>query len=886
MDRKETSVGASFKSLDPGSLPDHFDSAGVEKRLADFWEREGIYRFDPSRSREDTFIIDTPPPTVSGSLHIGHVFSYTHTDIIARYQRMLGKSVYYPMGWDDNGLPTERRVQNYFHVRCDPRLPYEPSLSLTQATAATRDGPARGVSRKNFIELCHEVTASDERAFRDLWQQTGLSVDWREMYATIDDTSRHLAQLSFLDLFEKGHVYNREAPTMWDVDFRTAVAQAEVEDRQVAGFFHKIAFGVEGEERSFVVATTRPELLPACVGVAAHPDDARYRDLIGKRAVTPVFRVPVPIFASDRADPEKGTGILMVCTFGDSSDVEWWRTRSLDLRQVVGRDGRLQTVTFGAPGWQSLDPDHANAAYARLVGKKLAEARKEMVTMLGEAGSAATGNDPALRGEPEPVSHAVNFYEKGEHPLEFITTRQWFVRLLDKKEMLMEMGNRIAWHPDHMRLRYLNWTENLQFDWCISRQRFFGVSFPVWYPLDAVGVPDFTRPILAEPAQLPVDPLIDTPPGWTEEKRDVPGGFTGEPDVFDTWFTSSLSPQRASLWKLDPKRHKRLFPMDVRPQAHEIIRTWAFYTIAKAALHEGVIPWKHILLSGWILDPDRKKMSKSKGNVVTPMEYLERYTADGMRYWAGSARLGTDATFDEKVLKVGKRLVTKIYNAGKFVLSQTAGVYPVGCELDRAFLSRLAECVQSAGASMDEFNFARALSDTETFFWSSFTDAYIELVKNRARGAEGASEQDRGSAVAGLRLGLSVMLRLFAPFLPYVTEEVWSWAFAEETGVASIHRAAWPTKDDFAGISAPGNQLSFDAAAACLAAIHGYKTRSQASVGTELPGLVIAANSQTLAALQPCMGDVAAAARAEKLKLAQEPDLTDMTFDIRTPSGT
>jgi valyl-tRNA synthetase len=876
----------SFSSIDPKSKPDHFDAAGVEKRLAETWEKEAVYRYDPGQSRDNTFIVDTPPPTVSGSLHVGHVFSYTHTDIIVRYQRMKGKNIYYPMGWDDNGLPTERRVQNYFHIRCDPRLPYEPALRLAQAEAAQREKPARSVSRRNFIDLCREVTEKDEEAFRALWQRAGLSVDWNEMYTTIDEKSRRIAQLSFLDLFAKGHVYSQEAPTMWDVDFRTAVAQAEVEDRTVAGVFHQIAFGVEGQERTFVIATTRPELLPACVAIAIHPDDARYRDLLGKRAVTPAFKVSVPVFASDAVDPEKGTGILMVCTFGDSSDVRWWREMKLELRQVIALDGTLLPVRFGAPGWSSREPERANAFYARLAGKRILEARKEMVAILRDPAAAAAGDAPPLRGEPQQLTHAVNFYEKGEHPLEFITTRQWFVRLLDKKDMLREMGSSISWHPDHMRLRYLNWTDNLMFDWCVSRQRFFGVAFPVWYPLDEKCRPDYSRPILADPARLPVDPLTDVPPGGEESARGVAGGFTGEPDVFDTWFTSSLSPQRVSLWKLDPERHARLFPMDVRPQAHEIIRTWAFYTIAKAALHEGVIPWKHILLSGWILDPDRKKMSKSKGNVVTPMEYLELYTADGVRYWAGSARLGADTTFDEKVLKVGKRLVTKLYNAGKFVLSQTSEVSPIECEIDRAFAARLAACVERATRAMEEFNFSRALSETESFFWGSFTDAYIELVKNRAKGAApaGSSGQDQGSAVAGLRLALNVLLRLFAPFLPYVTEEIWSWVFARETGAPSIHRAAWPGSADFASVPAPADPRSFDAAAACLATIHAFKTRAHASVGAELTRLAVAGNEETLAALRRGAQDVAAAARTAGLVLQTRAGLKDMELEVEDAS--
>ena len=875
-----------FSVIDPEKLPDHFDSASVEKRLVEAWERDGIYRFEPGRARTETFVVDTPPPTVSGSLHVGHVFSYTHPDIIVRYQRMRGKSIFYPMGWDDNGLPTERRVQNYFHVRCDPQLPYDPSLTVAEAGDAPHGAPARGVSRKNFIELCRTMTANDERAFRALWERVGLSVDWREMYATIDAHSRRAAQFSFLDLYAKGHLYNREAPTMWDVDFRTAVAQAEVEDRTVAGAYHHVRFGVEGDGSTFTVATTRPELLPACVGVAVHPADSRWSALVGWNAVTPVFHVPVPIFASERVDPGKGTGILMVCTFGDSSDVEWWREKGLALRQVIGRDGRFSPVSFGAPGWPSFQPQQANAAYRRLEGKRILEARKETVALLREPQSAAGGEGAPLQGEPQPISHQVNFYEKGEHALEFITTRQWFLRLLDKKEMLREMGNRIAWHPDHMRLRYLNWTDNLLFDWCISRQRFFGVAFPVWYRLDHEGRPDHERPILADASRLPVDPATDAPPGMSEEQRGAPGGFIGEADVFDTWFTSSLTPQIVSGWREDPSRHSFLFPMDLRPQAHEIIRTWAFYTIVKAALHEGTIPWKNIVLSGWILDPDRKKMSKSKGNVVTPMEFLERYTADGVRYWAGSARLGTDTAFDEKMLKVGKRLVTKIYNAGKFVLSQRGERHPPRDELDLAFIDRLAACVDKATAAFESFDFARALSETEGFFWSSFTDSYIELAKGRAKGgSDGAGTaggaEESGSAIASLRLGLNVLLRLFAPFLPFVTDEVWSWVFAAETGWTSVHRASWPGPKDFEGVRPPANNGTFEAAAACLAAIHRLKTQSRVSIGSELAVLKVTGNAMTLAALRPALHDVCAAARASRLELDEDARLPDLDIEVR-----
>jgi valyl-tRNA synthetase len=859
------------RAIDPTTLPKHFESAAAEARWHDAWDRADVYRWDPERPRAETFVVDTPPPTVSGSLHVGHVFSYTHADVVARYRRMRGDNVFYPMGWDDNGLPTERRVQNYFNVRCDPRAPVEKGLRVPQAPEKTKDAP-RLVSRPNFIDLCLELTQEDEKAFKALFRRLGLSIDWREEYSTIDEGCRHLAQLSFRDLWEKGHLYSLEAPTMWDPDFQTAVAQAEVEDRPTKGAFHDVAFDVEGGGE-LVIATTRPELLAACVGVTAHPDDARWKPLFGKRAVTPLFRVPVPIFPSELADPEKGTGILMVCTFGDATDVLWWRERKLALRQIVGRDGRLVPVEYGTPGWESVDPAAANAAYARIAGKGMNGARQVVVEMLREP---VDGRAP-LRGEPKPIEHAVKYYEKGDRPLEFISTRQWFVRLLDKKDALLAKGDEVRWHPDFMRLRYRNWTENLNADWCVSRQRYFGVPIPVWYPLDARGEPDYAHPIVAERTALPMDPTSDVPPGYRPEQRDRPGGFTGETDIFDTWFTSSLTPQVSSKWELDLARHRRLFPADIRPQSHEIIRTWAFYTIAKALLHEDAIPWRHVVVSGWILDPDRKKMSKSRGNVVTPMHLLDEYGSDGVRYWAASARLGTDTAFDDKVFKVGKRLVTKVFNAGKFVLQQGGEVGPVTAPLDRAFVARLRALVERVTALQDEFEFAHALQETESFFWHDFTDTYLELVKVRAR--DRGDRPDGASAIATLRLGLGVLLRLFAPVLPYVTEEVWSWALAADTGHASIHGAPWPGAAELAAIPA-GDPAAFDAAVACLTAINKAKSEGGVSVGRGVRTVTLRASGATLARLAPGVDDVMASARVERHALAEASALADGAFEV------
>jgi valyl-tRNA synthetase len=865
-------------TLDPAKLSQHFDPRAAEETWDRRWEEWEVHRFD-EKADVERFVIDTPPPTVSGSLHVGHVFSFTQTDVLARHQRMRGRNVFYPMGWDDNGLPTERRVQNYFHVRCDPTLPYEPGLKLPPGGAGGEKTPPRKVSRKNFIELCLALTEEDEKAFKALWRRLGLSVDWALEYSTISDHSRRIAQMSFIDLFRKGHVYQVEAPTQWDVDFRTAIAQAEVEDRPQRGAYHHVRFAVEGGG-GFVIATTRPELLAACVAVATHPSDDRYRALVGKRAITPLFRAPVPIFASDLVDPEKGTGILMVCTFGDATDVTWWREQGLALRQIVGRDGRLLSVEFGGGAFPSTDPAAANASYAALAGRTVKEAQKAIVEQLRDpAGAAARDGQPALQGEPQPIEHPVKFYEKGDRPLEFITTRQWFVRILDHKQELLEAGDRIRWHPEFMRARYKNWTENLQLDWGISRQRFFGVPFPVWYPVTAGGETDFAHPILADQATLPVDPMSDVPPGYSASQRDQPGGFRGEPDVYDTWFTSSMTPQIVSGWTLRPERHRRLFPNDLRPQSHEIIRTWAFYTIVKALLHENTVPWRHAAISGWVLDPDRKKMSKSKGNVITPMHLLDEYGADAVRYWSLSAKLGVDTAFDEKVLKVGRRLMTKLFNVSKFVLTQSGSDTPITRDLDLSFLFRLRETVEQASSALDAFEYSSALDLVERFFWNGFTDTYVELVKMRARSEKDA--EGRGSAVAALQLGLNVFLRLFAPFLPYVTEEAWSWGFATAGTARSIHRAPWPGAADFAGLRAPtAGGASFDVAVGFLEAVHRAKSRAGASVGRHLARLRVAANASTLRLFEGVREDAAAAARVEHLAVESREGLEDGAFEV------
>jgi len=811
------------------NLPDKPSLDGIETRLIERWEAEGTYRFDRSAEPQAVFAIDTPPPTVSGSLHIGHVFSYTHTDTVARYQRMRGRSVFYPMGWDDNGLATERRVQNVTGVRCDPSLPYEEGFRPPFHGDVPKDHRAVPVSRPNFVELCREVTHLDEAAFEELFRRLGLSVDWSLLYTTIGERARRTSQRAFLRNLARGEAYQQDAPTLYDVDERTAVAQAEMEDREVPGAYHRLAFHRTDGGGDLVIDTTRPELLPSCVAMVAHPDDDRYRPLFGTTVTTPLFGVEVPVLAHHLADPDKGTGIAMICTFGDVTDVTWWRELQLPTRALLGFDGRFAGEP---PEW--ITTTAGRDAYAELAGRTPKQAQQRVVEQLRASGE--------LLGDPRPITHPVKFYERGSRPLEIVGTRQWYIRNGGRdgelREALLARGGELRWHPPYMQHRYDNWVGGLNGDWLISRQRYFGVPIPVWYRLDADGNPRHDEVLVPREDQLPVDPSTDCPDGFTPDQRDVPGGFTGDPDVMDTWATSSLTPQIAAGWEDDPELFERAFPMHVRPQAHDIIRTWLFSTVVRAHHEHGRTPWSDVALSGWILDPDRKKMSKSKGNVVTPMHLLEQYGTDAVRYWAASGRPGVDTAFDEGQMKIGRKLALKLLNVSRFVLgfgapaSDEAPTAP----LDRAMLARLGSVVDEATAAFDAFDYARALERTELFFWW-FCDDYVELVKARAYGTH--DDEGARSARVALRAALGVLQRLFAPILPFVTEEVWGW-WRDGT----VHRATWPTADEVlagAGPSASEADALIDPVGEVLAHVRRAKTEAKLSQRAEVERVLVEA---------------------------------------------
>ncbi|HDQ72220.1 MAG TPA: valine--tRNA ligase [Chloroflexi bacterium] len=794
-------------------LAKRYKAREVEPRLQAFWQETGVYHFDPG-AEGPIYSIDTPPPTVSGRLHLGHCYSYSQTDFVARFWRLNGYNVFYPMGYDDNGLPTERLVERRLGIR------------------------AAEVGRETFIEQCLAVSEEEERHYQALWQRLGLSVDWRYTYRTIDAFSRRTSQISFLDLYDEDLVYRQEAPAIWCPECQTAIAQAELDDLERESVFYTLAFGTENG--ALHIATTRPELLPACVAVFVHPDDERFRSLLGQRVTVPLFGQPVPVLADPDADPDKGTGAVMCCTFGDTADVAWWHTHHLPLRTALQRDGRMAEIA------------------GDFAGLPAPEARRRIVQALDER---------ELVLDRRPVAQSVRVHERCDTPVEYVVTGQWFVRVLDFKTELLDAGERIAWHPPQMAARYRAWVENLHWDWCISRQRYFGVPFPVWY-CEGCG-----EIVVADADRLPVDPLAQGP-----GRPCSCGGTSFRPDgdVMDTWATSSLSPQIVGRWLVDPELYDRVFPMSLRAQAHEIIRTWAFYTIVKSHFHFGTLPWREAAISGWGLAPEGTgKISKSRGGgPMPPMEMIEQYSADAVRYWAASTGLGKDTVISEEKVQAGGKLVTKLWNVARFsqrfvIDYQPPDEAPALALADRWVLSRLQRLIRRTTALFHDYDFAAAKSETELFFWHVLADNYLEMCKLPLY------EANSEGARYALHTVLLTVLKLFAPFLPYVTEEIYQGLFAEDD--RSIHRASWPAVDET--LLDEQAEAVGDVVVEIATAVRRYKTENQRRMGAELARLQIAIPDPRLReALRAATANVRSVTRAERIEVVEwiDDDLTSI----------
>jgi valyl-tRNA synthetase len=813
------------------SLSKRYNPDEIEPRLCATWQALGVYQFSPGKAGP-VYSIDTPPATVSGFLHLGHVYSYSHPDFVARFWRMRGYNVFYPMGYDDNGLPTERLVEK-------------------------RQGiTASEIGRAAFIETCLKTSREAESEYQALWQRLGLSIDWRHTYRTIDERSRRTSQLSFIDLYRKGFIYRSEAPAIWCPECHTALAQADLNDLERQSEFVSLKFRFADQSNDaadayLVIATTRPELLPACVAVFVHPEDRRYRHLAGNQHV--------PILLDPDADPEKGSGAVMCCTFGDATDVSWWRKHRLPLVEAVDVDGRM---TSAAKEFASLT---------------LQEAHRRIRDVL---------NDKGLTEGEQTVAQSVRVHERCDTPIEYIVTKQWFIQLLEFKDELLEAGDRVGWHPEHMRARYRAWVENLNWDWCISRQRDYGVPFPLWYCGECGEV------VLAEESQLPVDPKEQKPlhPCGCGSTRFLP-----EEDVLDTWATSSLTPQIVGRWLPEEGSESnelidlygRVFPFSLRPQAHEIIRTWAFYTLVKSHFQFDAIPWEEVLISGWgISGEGMGKISKSRGGgPMGPMEMIERYSADAVRYWAASTGPGKDSVISEEKIQMGARLATKLWNVARFSERFLNGYAPSESEelplltlADGWILSRLQRLIRRATQLMQEYEYAAAKGEIESFFWRELADNYLEMCKQRLYDQE--SPYREGARYSLYQVLLNT-LKLFAPFLPYVTEQIFQNIFkkgkqpneytrGEEAFADSIHTSSWPVVDP--ELESESYEALGETLVGIATAVRRYKSERNLPLGSEIEKLQLSIADGMEEEFQAAIPDLTSITRARQVEIVARPD--------------
>ncbi|MBR9702937.1 valine--tRNA ligase, partial [Candidatus Woesearchaeota archaeon] len=758
--------------------PPRYDPKVAEPKWQKYWAENKIFAFDESDKDREVYSVDTPPPTVSGDMHLGHAFSYAHEDFVVRFHRMLGKNVFYPFGTDDNGLATDKLVEKTKKVR---------SKDFT-----------RDEYRKFALETVKEIKAE----FIKDWVVLGMSCDFNTTYSTIDTHCQKTGQKSFLDLYKKGLISRQETPISWCPQCQTAIAQAEFENIEMTSHFNDIVFTCGGKE--LVIATTRPELLSACVALCCHPDDKRYTKLKGKFAKVPLFDYEVPIITDETVALDKGTGLMMVCTFGDKEDIEKWHKYDLPLKITITDDGRM------------------NEQAQKYEGLKMTEARKQIIADLKESGALI---------RQEKITHPVNVHERCNTEVEFLKKTQWYIKILDNKQKLLKAADDISWYPKHMKVRYEHWVENLNWDWCISRQRFYGVPFPVWYTPDG-------KIVVAEEDELPIDPLVDKPKSYKgDASKLIP-----ETDVMDTWNISSVSPQIALDWVNDGqgvKNGMEHFPMSLRPQAHDIIRTWAFYTITKGIYHHGVVPWKNIMISGHVLDPKGQKMSKSKGNVIAPQEVMDKYSADALRFWAAGVKLGDDLPYMEKDVLTGQKTITKLFNASRFSLMHLedftgyAGTLEV---IDRWLISKLHRVIKEATDAFEQYEYSKTRLLVDKFFWQTYCDQYLELAKSRLYNTEEFPEA-RASGQFALHTALGAILKMLAPIMPHITEEIYQQYHAKQEKKVSIHISDWP-KFDETMIDEKAEAIG-DEVVRAVEAVRKFKSDKQLSLRTPLKKLVV-----------------------------------------------
>lgn len=792
-------------------IPKKYDQKTAEKKWAEFWSKEKIYAFDP-KSKAGIYSVDTPPPTVSGKMHIGHAFSYSQQDFVIRFQRMLGKNVFYPFGTDNNGVATERLIEQIRGIK------------------------ARDMPRKEFVKICLEELKNNLiPAYINSMKHLGLSCDYDIFYTTIDPHCQKISQKSFIDLYKAGREYRKDAPAMWCPECETGISQQECKDADIDSIFMDIVFKVDGKD--LIIATTRPELLPACVAVFYHPKDQRYTQLGGKKAKVPLFDIEVPIMADERADPEKGTGIVMCCTFGDQTDMEWQKAHNLPIKEAITKDGKMSDLA------------------GKYKGMEIKQARKEITSDLEQA---------KLLVSKKPITHAVNVHERCGTEIEFVKSKQWFIKYLDLKKDMIEWGKKLNWFPQHFIARYNNWIEGLQWDWLISRQRYFGIPFPVWYCKKC------DEPILAKEKDLPVDPLKDKP---SVNKCPKCSGteFIPEKDVLDTWATSSLTP-RLSIELMPKEIQDKLYPMNLRPQAHDIITFWLFNTVVKSNMHFNINPFKDVMISGWLLDPKGKKFSKSLGNVIEPHEVIDKYCADALRFMSAGTKLGEDLPYQEKDVVTGMKTVTKLWNASKFAfihIKDHKKEEPKKLEFfDKWILSKLNRLIKGSTDAFMKYEYSRTRLDAEKFFWHALCDNYLEITKDRLYNPDKRGKEARQSSQFALYKTLLSIVKLFAPIMPFITEEVYQNFFKNLEKDKSIHTSAWP-KYEKKRVD-PKIEQAGDLLIEIISAVRKEKTKQNKALNFPVKEITIKCEKEMEKTLKQAMDDLKSVTKAEKITFGRE----------------